>query len=262
MQPNKDYESLQVKYLNSGLTQPLLHMLQRFCSSIGPSEWQVQPQALREVMLRLHLNELELAFTYFYYDKTHTRVRAYNREQLLLLCAYHAKHYLNNKFRLYENAIEQAFPGFSLVYREFANMHCKQDAVDPMSLNSCFLHLRRAPSDPSHMVFDLNHQVDVLIAEDDLADSPYKVLRDWRAALPGVASQMSLSQPELPTVVEPAQPIQPAQSIQPDREVESPSVEDPTPLSLSHSGSFFSTMQLVRSSSLFSQLPQDSSRPS
>lgn len=264
MQPVKDYETLQAEYLSSGLTQPLLHMLQRFCST---SEWQLQPRALREVMLRLHLNELELALTYFYYDKTHTRVRVYNREQLLLLCAYHAKHYLNHKFRLYEQAIEHAFPGFCLVYREFANQHCKQDAVDPMSLNSCFLHLRRAPIDPSHMVFDLNHQADLLITEEDLTDSPYKVLREWKDALPGVASQaglpgieslaalpvaasqMSMPQQELPTVME-----EPA--------VESDALEEAPPLSLTHAGSFFSSLQLVRSSSLFSQLPQDSSRPS
>ena len=254
MQPDKDYEALHAKYLSSGLTQSLVHMLQRFSKSIVASEWQLQPQALREVVLRLHLNELELALTYFYYDKTHGRVRVYNREQLLLLCSYHAKHYLNSKFRLYEKAIEQAFPGFCPVYREFANLHCRQNAVDPMSLNSCFLHLRRAPIDPSYMVFDLNHQADLLFANEDVADSPYKVLRKWKAAPPVVVSQTSPPQQELPTVIE-----EPSVELYTEEVPLTDAVRDPQTLSLGRDVSFFSQLELIRGPS---QLPQDPSRPS
>ena len=276
MQPSedKDYETLNAEYLSSGITQPLLHMLQRFCDSI--TDFQLQPEAFRAVMLLLHLNELELALTYFYYEKTHTRVKAYNCDQLLLLCAYHAKLYLNSKFRLYERAVEETFPDFRQVYREFANIHCKQDAVDPMSFNSCFLHLRKAPSDPSHLVFDLNHQADLLITEESSAeakDSPFEVLCNWKTALPGMDTQTeSTSSLEAPQ--EPSKPHReeeplsaameaPQEPSKPYREEEplSAAMEAPDDLSLSHGGSIFSNLQLARSQSLFASIPQDPSNP-
>jgi hypothetical protein len=253
---DKDYETLKTEYLISGITQPLLHMLQRFCDSI--TDFQLQPEAFRTVMLLLHLNELELALTYFYYDKTHTRVKAYNYDQLLLLCAYHAKLYLNNKFRLYERAVEEAFPGFYEVYREFANMHCYQKAVDPMSLNSCFLHLRKTPSDPSHLVFDLNHQADLLIAEESSAearDSPFEVLCNWKTALPGMDTQTEVTTLEAPQEQTKLEAPHREEEHQPAamEQLESPG--------LIRDGSFFSNLQFARSHSLFSSLPQDPSHP-
>lgn len=287
---SKDYSTLNSEYLSTGLTHTLIHMIHRFCVTVkGNSKlpsFHPEPWELREVVLRLHINEMELALMYFYYGKTHARVTVYNKAQLLLLCGYHAKDYLNSSISLYKSVIDAAFPQFSDVYREFANLHCLQYAVDPMSLNASFVQLRQTPVAASHMVFDLNHQADLLTVEEGPADkairdlvaekedSTFEAVFRWKVALPGTSTQTdSLPLPPVPTTDSAPESVPPDEKEQDDLAVSRPGPSSfgdesmgvtaslPDELAFSRNESFFSDLQLARNNSYFSQLQQDHAHP-